>query len=172
MDKPLLRRCIEKALRHSPIKGLCRKWSGLRDFFSAEKPRRLRCAAGTPPRAAFQVPHQKNMAIPSPLREQNRHVALYVTVDTISRKGAIGSIVLQMKGYATRFKEPLNKSSSAEQRIFCPIRAVQKTGNTSSIPVLFELSPVTKSLAVSSCRFNQRFLNSATREMAVDINIK
>ena len=54
-------------------------------------------------------------------------------------------------------REALNKSSSAEQRIFCPIRAVRKTGNTSSIPVFFELSPVTKSLAVSSCRFNQSF---------------
>ncbi len=57
-------------------------------------------------------------------------------------------------------KEPLNKSSSAECRIFCPIRTVQKVGNTYSIPPLFELSAVPKSLDISSCRFSQRFLKS------------
>ncbi len=60
-------------------------------------------------------------------------------------------------------KEPLNKSSSAECRIFCPIRTVQKVGNTYSIPPLFELSAVPKSLDISSCRFSQRFPNALLR---------
>ena len=57
-------------------------------------------------------------------------------------------------------KEPLNKSSSAGLRIFCPIRAVLKAGNTYSIPPLSELSAETKSSAASSCRFNQSFPKS------------
>ncbi len=56
------------------------------------------------------------------------------------------------------FREPLNKSSSAGRRIFCPTRAVLKAGNTQSIPPLSELSAETKSSAASSCRFNQSFL--------------
>ena len=55
------------------------------------------------------------------------------------------------------FREPLNKSSSAGRRIFCPTRAVLKAGNTQSIPPLSELSAETKSSAASSCRFNQSF---------------
>ena len=57
-------------------------------------------------------------------------------------------------------KEPLNKSASAGRRIFCPIRAVLKAGNTYSIPPLSELSAETKSSAASSCRFNQSFPNA------------
>ena len=57
------------------------------------------------------------------------------------------------------FKKPLNKPYAAERRIFCPSRAVPKTGNTYSIPPFPELSPEPKSSAVSSCRFNQSFLN-------------
>ena len=49
-------------------------------------------------------------------------------------------------------REPLNPSSAAERRIFCPIRAVCKAGNTYSIPPLFKLSTEPKSLDVSSCR--------------------
>ena len=56
--------------------------------------------------------------------------------------------------------ESLNKSSSAEQRIFCPNHAVRKTGNTYSIPTFSALSLGTKSLAVSTCRFNQSFLRN------------
>ena len=54
-------------------------------------------------------------------------------------------------------KEPLNKSSTAEQRIFCSLSAVWKIGNTYSIPRFPKLSEEAKSLAVSSCRFNQSF---------------
>ena len=57
-------------------------------------------------------------------------------------------------------KEPLNKSSAAEQRIFFPIHAEWKTGNTRSIPLFSILLSEKKSLAVSSCRFNQSFLKS------------
>ena len=53
--------------------------------------------------------------------------------------------------------ESLNKSPAAEQRIFSLICAVQKVGNTSSIPLLSEPSAEEKSLVVSSCRFVQRF---------------
>ena len=53
--------------------------------------------------------------------------------------------------------EPLNKSSAAEQRIFCSLSAVWKIGNTYSIPRFPKLSEEAKSLAVSSCRFNQSF---------------
>ena len=59
-------------------------------------------------------------------------------------------------------KEPLNKSAAAERRIFSPIRAVQKTGNTYSIPPFFEPSAGEKSLAASSCRIIQSFLKSFT----------
>ena len=54
-------------------------------------------------------------------------------------------------------KEPLNKSSAAERRIFYTNRAVRKMENTYSIPSFFVLSLGAKSLAVSSCRFNQSF---------------
>ena len=54
-------------------------------------------------------------------------------------------------------KEPLNKSSSAECRIFYHIRAVQKVGNTYSISPLFEGSAEAKSLGIRSCRLNQSF---------------
>ena len=54
--------------------------------------------------------------------------------------------------------ETLNNSSAAEQRIFSPIRAVQKTGNTYSIPPFSEPSAGEKSLAASSCRIIQSFL--------------
>ena len=47
------------------------------------------------------------------------------------------------------------------QRIFCPDCAVWKAWNTYSIPALFKLSFVTKSLAVSSCRFHHRLLKPA-----------
>ena len=53
--------------------------------------------------------------------------------------------------------EPLNKSSAAERRIFCPNRSVLKSGNTSSIPPISELSVEPKSTVVSSCRFIQSF---------------
>ena len=57
-----------------------------------------------------------------------------------------------IRGWGLLFipRESLNKSSAAEQRIFCPIRTVWKTGNTSSIPPFPKLSPETKSPAVSS----------------------
>ena len=60
--------------------------------------------------------------------------------------------------FGTDFREPLNKSSAAEQRIFFPIHAEWKTGNTRSIPLFSILLSEEKSLAVSSCRFNQSFL--------------
>ena len=63
--------------------------------------------------------------------------------------------------FAFRTKEPLNKSSSAGRRIFCPTRAVLKAGNTYSIPPLSELSAETKSSAASSCRFIQSFLTES-----------
>ena len=56
-------------------------------------------------------------------------------------------------------REVLNKSSSAGQQIFCPIRAVLEMGNTYSIPPFPELSAEPKSSAASSCRFNQSFPN-------------
>ena len=65
-------------------------------------------------------------------------------------------------------KEALIKSSAAEQRIFFPIRTVQKAGNTSSIPPLFEPSAGGKSLAVSSCRFNQSFPNTVNPPYGYD----
>ena len=58
-------------------------------------------------------------------------------------------------------KESLNKSSSAEQRIFSSIRAASKAGNTYSIPPLLNPSAREKSLAVGSCRFNQSFLRNS-----------
>ena len=51
----------------------------------------------------------------------------------------------------------MNKSSSAEQRIFSPSRAVSKVGNTQSIPPLLKPSSGEKSLAVSSRQFIQSF---------------
>ena len=57
-------------------------------------------------------------------------------------------------------KETLNNSVSAEQRIFCPIRAVLKMGNTSSIPAFPKLSTEPKSSAVSSYLIIQSFPNS------------
>ena len=56
---------------------------------------------------------------------------------------------------AEEIKEPLNKSSAGEPRIFWSIHSVLKMGNTQSIPSFSELLPESKSLAVSSCRFNQ-----------------
>ena len=53
--------------------------------------------------------------------------------------------------------ETLNKSSAAERRIFCSQAAVQKMGNTYSIPSFSEPCLKAKSLAASSCRFNQSF---------------
>ena len=55
-------------------------------------------------------------------------------------------------------REPLNNSSAAGQRIFSPIRSVQKTGNTYSIPPFSKPSAEEKSLAASSCRIIQSFL--------------
>ena len=46
-------------------------------------------------------------------------------------------------------KEPLNKSSAAEQRIFFLSRAVPKVGNTYSIPPLLEPSAEEK---ISRCQ--------------------
>ena len=66
-------------------------------------------------------------------------------------------------------KETLNKSSAAGQRIFCPIRAVLKMGNTYSIPPFPELSAEPKSSAVSSCRFNQSFPKSVARSSEVTL---
>ena len=57
-------------------------------------------------------------------------------------------------------KEPLNQSSSsssADCRIFCPVRALQKVGNPYRIPPLFELSAEAKSLGIRACRLNQSF---------------
>ena len=59
-----------------------------------------------------------------------------------------------------RAREPLNKSSAAEERIFFARSSASKAGNTSSIPLLLMLRPVKKSLALTSCRFNQRFPRS------------
>ena len=56
-------------------------------------------------------------------------------------------------------KETLNNSSAAGQRIFSPIRAVQKTENTYRIPPFSEPSAGEKSLAASSCRMIQSFLS-------------
>ena len=53
--------------------------------------------------------------------------------------------------------ETLNKSPSAEQRIFFPSCAVLKAGNTQSIPPLLIPSSGEKSHAVSSRRFIQSF---------------
>ena len=55
-------------------------------------------------------------------------------------------------------RETLNNSVSAEQRIFCPIRAVLKMGNTSSIPAFPKLSSEPKPSAVSSYLIIQSFL--------------
>ena len=55
-------------------------------------------------------------------------------------------------------RETLNNSSAAGKLIFSPIRAVQKTGNTYSIPPFSEPSVGEKSLAASSCRIIQSFL--------------
>lgn len=52
-----------------------------------------------------------------------------------------------------------NKSSAAEQRISCRIHAILKTRNTSRIPSFSELSPESKSFAVSSFQFDQSFPN-------------
>ena len=57
-------------------------------------------------------------------------------------------------------KEPLNNSATAGWRVFCPIRAVPKLGNTQSIPAISVLSAEPKSLATSSCRIIQRFLRN------------
>ena len=54
-------------------------------------------------------------------------------------------------------KEPLNKSSAAGKLIFFPIHAEWKSGNTRSIPLFSILLSEEKSLADSSCRFNQSF---------------
>ena len=73
-------------------------------------------------------------------------------------------------------REALNKSSAAGQRIFCPQSAVWRMGNiaqplpaklaygcgiplagTQSIPTFSKPCLRTKSLAPSSCRFNQSF---------------
>ena len=58
-------------------------------------------------------------------------------------------------------KEPLNNTAAAERRVFCPIRAVPKLGNTQSIPPISVLSAESKSLATSSCRIIQRFLKNS-----------
>ena len=62
-------------------------------------------------------------------------------------------------------KEPLNKSSAAEQRIFFPIHAEWKTGNTRSIPLFSILLSEKKSLAASSCLFIQSFLNATPQSI-------
>ena len=64
---------------------------------------------------------------------------------------------LAMTAFSQCAKETLNNSSAAGQRIFSPIRAVQKTGNTYSIPPFSEPSVGEKSLAASSCRIIQSF---------------
>ena len=52
------------------------------------------------------------------------------------------------KGFFNRsLREPLNKPSAAERQIFCPSRAVPKTGNTYRIPPFSELSSEPKSPA-------------------------
>ena len=56
-----------------------------------------------------------------------------------------------------RLRETLNKSTSAEQRIFYPQSAVRKTENTQSIPSFSVPCLRTKSLAVSSRGFIQSF---------------
>jgi len=66
--------------------------------------------------------------------------------------------LLARGNWAEEIRETLNKSSASGRRIFCPIRAVLKAGNTQSIPPLSELSAEPKSSAISSCRFNQSFL--------------
>ena len=53
--------------------------------------------------------------------------------------------------------EPLNKSATAERRVFCPIRAGQKTGNPYRILPFSEPSAGEKSLAASSYRMIQSF---------------
>ena len=48
------------------------------------------------------------------------------------------------------FYATLNQSSAVDRRIFCPSRAVPKTGNTYSIPLFSELSSEPKSPAAGS----------------------
>ena len=74
------------------------------------------------------------------------------------RMRSLPSLPLIHRGRLFPFiRETLNKSSAAGQRIFCPHAALRKVGNTQSIPPLFEACLWTKSLAASSCRFNQSF---------------
>ena len=68
-------------------------------------------------------------------------------------------------------KEPLNKSSAAEQQIFSLIRAASKTGNTYSIPPFLNLSAEEKSLAVSTCQLNQSFPNYTAQTVMVPLNL-
>ena len=63
-------------------------------------------------------------------------------------------------------KEPLNNSATAGWRVFCPIRAVPKLGNTQSIPAISVLSAEPKSLATSSCRMIQRFPRTHQLELS------
>ena len=55
-----------------------------------------------------------------------------------------------MRQQRETYREPLNKSSSAEQRIFSSIRAVSKVGNTYSIPPL--LKPSSRAAPHNSAR--------------------
>ena len=77
-------------------------------------------------------------------------------------------------GVKSRFlhREPLNKLATAEQRIFSPIRAVQKTGNPYRIPPFSEPSAGEKSLAASSCRMIQSFHSMVILPHKPDFNRK
>ena len=57
-----------------------------------------------------------------------------------------------------------HKSSAAGWRVFSPIRAVWKTGNTPSIPLFSKLSAEEKSHATGSCRIVRCCLNLVVDE--------
>ena len=84
----------------------------------------------------------------APLRIPRPHRQKYSRMFRLAIGGFIGSV---------QSRETLNKSPAAGQRIFCSQAAVPKTGKTYSIPPFLEPCLETKSLAASSCRFNQSF---------------
>ena len=62
------------------------------------------------------------------------------------------------------FKATPHKSSAAGWRVFSPVRAVWKTGNTPSIPLFSKLSAEEKSHATGSCRIVRCCLNLVVDE--------
>ena len=100
---------------------------------------------GFPHRKCTDLPIRIKLCIPLNQRFQKQFRFLSICVTDF------------LKDFVRHLKETLNKSAAAERRAFCPIRAVPKLGNTQSIPTILVLSAEPKSLAVSSCRFNQSF---------------